>query len=245
MFKSFYKGKKVLVTGHTGFKGSWLTCWLLLLGAKVYGFSDSSRTSPSHFNLLEIENEIIHRTGDIRDLEKLKQFIIEVQPDVVFHLAAQAIVSSSYKNPLLTISTNIVGTANLMESLRSLTKKVVVVLITSDKCYENKETQNPYKENEPMGGHDPYSSSKGCCELLINSYRRSFFNDNNSSGLASVRAGNVVGGGDWSKDRLIPDILKSFKKNESVIIRNPSAIRPWQHVLDCLSGYLILTEKLN
>ena len=245
MFKSFYKGKKVLVTGHTGFKGSWLTCWLLLLGAKVYGYSDSSKTSPSHFNLLEIKNEIIHRTGDIRDLEKLKQFIIEVQPDVVFHLAAQAIVSSSYKNPLLTISTNIVGTANLMESLRILTKKVVVVLITSDKCYENKEWIWGYRENDRLGGHDPYSASKGAAEIIFSAYLRSFFESGNLIGAASTRAGNVIGGGDWAIDRLIPDCIRSIDKNIPIEIRNPLATRPWQHVLEPLSGYILLSAKLR
>tara|TARA_B100000212_G_C27383053_1_gene537990 strand:- start:1122 stop:2222 length:1101 start_codon:yes stop_codon:yes gene_type:complete len=244
MFKSFYKGKKVLVTGHTGFKGSWLICWLLKLGAKVYGYSDSSRTYPSHFNLLEIENEIIHRTGDIRDLEKLKQFIIEVQPDVVFHLAAQAIVSSSYTNPLLTISTNIVGTANLMESVRSLTKKTAVVLITSDKCYENKEWIWGYKETDRLGGNDIYSSSKASAELIIKSYLKSFFYESKNIFFGIARAGNVIGGGDWAKDRLVPDIYKAWAENKVVEIRSPYSTRPWQHVLEPLSGYLSLGQKL-
>ncbi len=242
--KNFWNNKKVFLTGHTGFKGSWLAMWLKSMGVNLKGYSLSPEDKINLFEKASIENNMISEIGDIRDYNRLYNSIIDFKPEILIHMAAQPIVRKSYEDPIDTYSTNVMGTINILESARACPSLKSIVIVTSDKCYENKETQNPYKENEPMGGHDPYSSSKGCCELLINSYRRSFFNDNNSSGLASVRAGNVVGGGDWSKDRLIPDILKSFKKNESVIIRNPSAIRPWQHVLDCLSGYLILTEKL-
>ena len=242
--KNFWNNKKVFLTGHTGFKGSWLAMWLKSMGVNLKGYSLSPEDKINLFEKASIENNMISEIGDIRDYNRLYNSIIDFKPEILIHMAAQPIVRKSYEDTIDTYSTNVMGTINILESARACPSLKSIVIVTSDKCYENKETQNPYKENEPMGGHDPYSSSKGCCELLINSYRRSFFNDNNSSGLASVRAGNVVGGGDWSKDRLIPDILKSFKKNESVIIRNPSAIRPWQHVLDCLSGYLILTEKL-
>lgn len=242
--KNFWNNKKVFLTGHTGFKGSWLAMWLKSMGVNLKGYSLSPEDKINLFEKASIENNMISEIGDIRDYNRLYNSIIDFKPEILIHMAAQPIVRKSYEDPIDTYSTNVMGTINILESARACPSLKSIVIVTSDKCYENKETQNPYKENEPMGGHDPYSSSKGCCELLINSYRRSFFNDNNSSGLASVRAGNVVGGGDWSKDRLIPDILKSFKKNESVIIRNPSAIRPWQHVLDCLSGYLVLTEKL-
>ena len=242
--KNFWNNKKVFLIGHTGFKGSWLAMWLKSMGVNLKGYSLSPENKINLFQKASVENNMISEIGDIRDYNRLYNSIIDFKPEILIHMAAQPIVRKSYEDPIDTYSTNVMGTINILESARACPSLKSIVIVTSDKCYENKETQNPYKENEPMGGHDPYSSSKGCCELLINSYRRSFFNDNNSSGLASVRAGNVVGGGDWSKDRLIPDILKSFKKNESVIIRNPSAIRPWQHVLDCLSGYLILTEKL-
>ena len=242
--KNFWNNKKVFLTGHTGFKGSWLAIWLKSMGVNLKGYSLSPENKINLFQKASVKNNMISEIGDIRDYNRLYNSIIDFKPEILIHMAAQPIVRKSYEDPIDTYSTNVMGTINILESARACPSLKSIVIVTSDKCYENKETQNPYKENEPMGGHDPYSSSKGCCELLINSYRRSFFNDNNSSGLASVRAGNVFGGGDWSKDRLIPDILKSFKKNESVIIRNPSAIRPWQHVLDCLSGYLILTEKL-
>ncbi|MGZ4055124.1 MAG: CDP-glucose 4,6-dehydratase [Bacteroidia bacterium] len=247
LFGGIYEGKKVLVTGHTGFKGSWLVQWLELLGADVFGYSLVSSSTPNHFSLLNLEMKT--KEGDIRDLEKFSAFINQVQPDIVFHLAAQALVRASYANPLETFSTNVMGTLNVYEACRKTNSVVAIVNVTSDKCYENKEWMWGYRENDSMGGFDPYSASKGCSELLTSSYRNSFFNlqeykKSHNVLISSVRAGNVVGGGDWAIDRLIPDIIKAASENTSVNIRNPKATRPWQHVLEPLSGYLTVGWKL-
>ena len=244
-FKNIYKGKKVLITGHTGFKGSWLTTWLIQLGAQVTGYSLEPPTKPNMFEICGLHNKITHITGDIRSEEKLKNIFKEYKPEIVFHMAAQPLVMMSYKNPRLTYETNIMGTVNVFEAVRASKSVEVVVNITSDKCYENKEWIYGYREIDPMGGYDPYSSSKGCSELVTSAYRNSYFNPENHGNshnvtLASVRAGNVIGGGDWAENRLIPDCIKSLIQKETIIIRNPKAIRPWQHVLEPLSGYLWL-----
>lgn len=238
-FKSIYKNKKVLVTGHTGFKGSWLCLWLKQLGAEVIGYSLNPDTNPNLFELLNLESEITSVIGDIRDEEKLTNVVKEYEPEFIFHLAAQPLVRFSYDNPKLTYETNVIGTLNLFEAVRKSNTVKVIINITTDKCYENKEWNYSYRENDAMGGYDPYSSSKGCAELLTSSYRNSYFNESKTA-VSSVRAGNVIGGGDWSKDRLIPDIVKYLNKNENIKIRNPNAVRPWQHVLEPLSGYLWL-----
>ena len=242
-FNSFFFGKKIIVTGHTGFKGSWLISWLLNLGADVYGLSESYLPSPSHFEILSIEDKIHHKLGDIRDLSLISEYINEIKPDVIFHLAAQAIVSTSYSDPLKTITTNITGTANILEASRKLDNKCAIVLITSDKCYENKEWIWGYRENDQLGGKDIYSASKGSAELIIRAYLESFFHEGNVS-VSIARAGNVIGGGDWAKYRIIPDIFRSWSANEPVYIRSPNSTRPWQHVLEPLSGYLTLAEHL-
>ncbi|WP_119328675.1 CDP-glucose 4,6-dehydratase [Cysteiniphilum halobium] len=248
MNKAFWKSKKILVTGHTGFKGTWMSLWLNSSGAKVYGYALEPNTEPSLFKLLRMDNRIDHFIGDIRDLDAFKARIINVQPDIIIHMAAQPLVRYSYENPVETYQTNIMGTVNLFESVRVCNSVKVVVNVTTDKCYENKEWEWGYREYEPMGGYDPYSSSKGCSELITSSYRYSYFNpaevNKHGKAVASARAGNVIGGGDWAKDRLIPDVIGSFIKQEIVNIRNPAAIRPWQHVLEPLSGYLLLAEKM-
>ncbi|MBS3947293.1 MAG: CDP-glucose 4,6-dehydratase [Firmicutes bacterium] len=247
MFGNVYKDKVVLLTGHTGFKGSWLALWLKELGAKVVGYSLNLPSTPNHFELLALD--IVSITGDIRDRGKLAETFNKYRPEIVFHLAAQPLVRYSYKDPVFTFETNIMGTVNVFETCRQTESIRAIVNITSDKCYENREWVWGYRENDPMGGYDPYSASKGCAELVTNSYRNSFFNlkDHGKSHhilLASARAGNVIGGGDWGEDRLIPDIVKAASKNESVLIRSPQATRPWQHVLEPLSGYLLLGQKL-
>ncbi|MBF0230140.1 MAG: CDP-glucose 4,6-dehydratase [Desulfamplus sp.] len=249
LFGGVYFGKKVLITGHTGFKGSWLALWLSQMGADIIGYSLQPPTNPNHFDLLGMKiNSII---GDIRNLEKLKQVFKEHKPEIVFHLAAQPIVRISYINPIETFSSNVMGTVNIFEASRAVFTVKAIVNITSDKCYENenKEWLWGYREVDPVGGFDPYSASKGCAELITNCWRNSFFNlkDYNTTHqtlIASCRAGNVIGGGDWAVDRLVPDLVRSASKNESVKIRNPSAVRPWQHVLEPLSGYLLLGQKL-
>ncbi len=245
MFANIYKNKKVLVTGHTGFKGTWLTTWLLSLGAEIIGVSKDIPTHPSMFEKLNIEGEIQHHTIDIRDFELIRQIITNEKPDFVFHLAAQAIVSTSYDEPLDTISSNVMGTANILESLRISNHECTAIIITSDKAYENVEQIWGYKENDKMGGRDVYSGSKGSAELIFKSYYHSFFkSDESNVRLATARAGNVIGGGDWAQDRIVVDCVKAWSKNESVEIRSPEATRPWQHVLEPLSGYLNLGQAL-
>lgn len=240
---SFWKNKKVFLTGHTGFKGSWTALWLTFLGAKVKGYSLHPPTNPNLYEVANIENLIESEISDIRDFDKLSKSIKKFSPDVVFHMAAQPLVRASYAFPLKTYETNVIGTANVLQASIEANSCKAVINITTDKCYENKETDIAYKESDPMGGFDPYSSSKGCAELVSSAYRESFFKNKNI-GIATVRAGNVIGGGDWAEDRLIPDILKAFDLNMPVIIRNPKATRPWQHVLEPISGYLLLAENL-
>lgn len=240
----FWKNKKVYLTGHTGFKGSWMSLWLQEMGAVVKGFSLFPYTSPNLFEEAHVFEGMQSEIGDIRDLPLITKSIVDFDPDILIHMAAQPLVRLSYSQPVETYATNVMGTLHVLEAARKCKNLKSIVAITTDKCYENKEWPWGYRENEAMGGHDPYSSSKGCCELLIASYRNSFFSTANTPSLASVRAGNVIGGGDWSEDRLIPDILKAFEKTEPVIVRNPLSTRPWQHVLEPLSGYLVLAEEL-
>ena len=246
--EKFWQGKNVLVTGHTGFKGSWLCLWLQHCGAKVTGFALPPPTQPSLFEQARVADEMISIIGDIRDLSALKNVMQQVQPEIVFHLAAQPLVRYSYQEPVETYATNVMGTLHILESIRSVDSVRAAVMITTDKCYENKEWYWGYRENEPLGGHDPYSSSKACAEVLISSYRQSYFPNHHyqehKTAIASARAGNVIGGGDWAMDRLIPDILRAIMQGKPVHIRNPYAIRPWQHVLEPLAGYLQLAEKL-
>ncbi len=240
----FWKGKKVFLTGHTGFKGSWLSLWLQSMGAIVKGYALEPPTSPSLFVEANVAQGMESETGDIRNLEQLRKSMQSFNPDVLIHMAAQPLVRLSYREPIETYSTNVMGTVNVLESARYCSDLKAIVSVTTDKCYENREWEWGYRENEPMGGHDPYSSSKGCAELVTSAYRNSFFNTENSASIASARAGNVIGGGDWAEDRLIPDILRAFEKGKSVIIRNPLSTRPWQHVLEPLSGYLVLAQHL-
>ncbi|MCK4663285.1 MAG: CDP-glucose 4,6-dehydratase [Bacteroidales bacterium] len=241
LFGGIYKNKVCLVTGHTGFKGSWLSYWLTKMGANVIGYSLKPNTSPNHFELLN--NICTSIIGDIRDIEDLEKLFIRFNPEIVFHLAAQALVRYSYDNPIETYQTNVLGTMYVFEAARKCSSVKAIINVTSDKCYDNKEWIWGYRESDPMGGHDPYSSSKGCSEILTASYQKSYF-DSDKTLLASARAGNVIGGGDWADDRLIPDIIKAASKNENVFIRNPYATRPWQHVLEPLSGYLTLGWRL-
>lgn len=239
---SSWKGRRVLVTGHTGFKGGWLSLWLTRLGADVTGFSLPAPTDPSFFEQTRLAELVTHVEGDIRDLAALEAAIAEAQPEVVFHLAAQPLVRLSYAEPVETYATNVMGTVHLLDACRRVDSVRAVVCITSDKCYENREWVWPYRESDPMGGHDPYSSSKGAAEIVISAYRRSFFE--RGAGLASVRAGNVIGGGDWAADRLIPDIIRAMLAGERPLIRSPNSIRPWQHVMEALSGYMLIAERL-
>jgi CDP-glucose 4,6-dehydratase len=239
----FWNKKKVFLTGHTGFKGSWLSIWLNSMGADVKGYSLKPEASPNLFNIAEVDKIVESDINDIRDYSALSNSIIKFNPDIVFHMAAQPLVRASYEKPLETYEINVMGTANLLEAVRQCPSVKAVINITTDKCYQNNEWLWGYKETDPMGGRDPYSSSKGCSELVTASYRDSFLK-NADIGVATVRAGNVIGGGDWAQDRLIPDILRAFELEKSVVIRNPNATRPWQHVLEPLSGYLILAEKL-
>jgi CDP-glucose 4,6-dehydratase len=244
----FWQRKRVLLTGHTGFKGSWLSLWLQSMGAQVTGYALAPPTNPSLFEIAEVGQGMTSVIGDIRDLPKLQSVFAEHQPEIVIHMAAQPLVRYSYQNPVETYFTNVMGTVHLLEAVRNTSGIKAVVNITTDKCYENREWVWGYRENEPMGGFDPYSSSKGCAELVSSAYRSSFFNANNYAqhgvAIATVRSGNVIGGGDWAQDRLIPDILAAFEQGRRVDIRNPHAIRPWQHVLEPLSGYLMLAERL-
>ena len=243
---AFWNGKRVFLTGHTGFKGSWLSLWLVSMGAKVTGYALAPNTTPNLFNVLAIDS-LIEKSyiADIRDLTTLQKAMSEARPDVLIHMAAQPLVRYSYANPVETYATNVMGTVHVLESVRSINTVQATVVITTDKCYENKDWAWGYRENESMGGYDPYSNSKGCAELVTSAYRRSYFSEPKSTNrLASARAGNVIGGGDWSEDRLIPDAIKSFEGNRPLMIRNPLATRPWQHVLEPLSGYLILGQSL-
>jgi CDP-glucose 4,6-dehydratase len=244
----FWEGKRVLVTGHTGFKGSWLSLWLQSAGAEVIGYALKPPTQPSLFEVAEVGQGMISVINDVRDLERLRNVFNEHQPEIVFHLAAQPLVRYSYIDPVETYSTNVMGTVNLLEAVRASDSVKAVVNVTSDKCYENREWVWGYRESEPMGGYDPYSNSKGCSELVTAAYRTSFFNsesyERHGVGLASVRAGNVIGGGDWAENRLIPDIMNAISLGKPVNIRNPHAIRPWQHVLEPLTGYMLLAQNL-
>ena len=239
----FWRGKRVFLTGHTGFKGSWLSLWLQSLGAEVQGFSLTPPTSPSLFGQARVVEGMASAIGDIRDRTAIAGAMSAFRPDIVIHMAAQPLVRLSYDQPVETYATNVMGTVHVLEATRTVDSVRAIVNVTTDKCYENKEWAWGYREDEPMGGHDPYSNSKGCSELVTSAYRRSFFRSTGVA-VASARAGNVIGGGDWAADRLVPDILRSFELGEPVLIRNPHAIRPWQHVLEPLSGYLVLAEQL-
>ena len=246
---SFWNGKRVFLTGHTGFKGGWLSVWLVSMGAKVTGYALTPNTTPNFFDIAMVSDDLEQsHIADIRDLEKLQKAMADARPEIVIHMAAQALVRYSYANPVETYASNVMGTVHVLESIRRLDCVRAAVIVTTDKCYENKEWAWGYRENEPMGGHDPYSNSKGCAELVTAAYRQSYFSqekyDEHRVAVASARAGNVIGGGDWSEDRLIPDAIKAFEAKEPLMIRNPMATRPWQHVLEPLSGYLVLAQAL-
>jgi CDP-glucose 4,6-dehydratase len=245
-FSNTYRGKRVLVTGHTGFKGAWLCEWLLSLGANVSGFALQPPTNPALFDQLELLDRINDCRGDIRDAAAIAERVRCVNPEFIFHLAAQPLVRLSYDQPVETYSTNVMGTVHLLEAARQLNCRCTIIAVTTDKCYENREWVHSYREEDPMGGHDPYSSSKGAAELVIAAYRRSYFSSQNSGiRLASVRAGNVIGGGDWALDRIVPDCIRALSKNQAIVVRNKVATRPWQHVLEPLSGYLWLGSQLS
>lgn len=246
---STYRGKKVLVTGHTGFKGSWLVSWLTMLGADVIGYALPPQTTPNHFDILKLEKHITHIIGDVRDKDMLASVIQKHKPEFVFHLAAQPLLRRSYREPVLTYETNIMGTVYALDAVRMSETVCAVVSVTSDKCYENREWIYGYRENDPLGGYDPYSSSKGCAELVTAAYRNSFFNPleygkKHHVAVASARAGNVIGGGDWAEDRLIADCVRCLVKNEPIVLRHPHATRPWQHVIEPIAGYLLLGMHL-
>jgi len=244
LFSGVFAEKTVLITGHTGFKGSWLAEWLLMLGARVHGLALPPDSTPSLFNQLGLSARMEHRIGDIRDAALVRRVVEEVQPDFVFHLAAQPLVRLSYKEPVETYATNVMGTIHVLEALRALQKPCAAVMVTTDKCYENREWLHGYREEDPMGGFDPYSSSKGMAELAIAAYRRSFFSGHPVK-VASARAGNVIGGGDWALDRIVPDCIRALQRGDTIPVRNPFATRPWQHVLEPLSGYLWLAACLS
>ena len=248
MNAKLWKSRKVFLTGHTGFKGSWLALWLLSVGADVCGYALDPPTEPSLYRLLALEGELRSIHGDVRELAALESALRDFSPEVVIHMAAQPLVRLSYQNPVETYAVNVLGTVHLLDAVRRTPSVRAVVVVTSDKCYENQEWHWPYREQEPMGGHDPYSSSKACAELVTSAYRRSFFHSGNGTGqqvaVASARAGNVIGGGDWAAERLVPDIMRAFSAGQPVIIRNPEAVRPWQHVLEPLAGYISLAERL-
>lgn len=241
--KQFWKNKRVYLTGHTGFKGGWLSLWLNSMGAEVKGYALEPVTIPNLFEEAKIAEKIESEIGDIRNLDQLRASMLEFNPDILIHMAAQPLVRLSYKEPIETYETNVMGTVKVLEAARGCSNLKSIISVTTDKCYENKEWAWGYREDEAMGGYDPYSSSKGCAELVTSAYRRSFMQEK-GIGLASARAGNVIGGGDWSDDRLIPDVLNAFVNNQAVIIRNPKSTRPWQHVLEPLSGYLVLAQNL-
>jgi len=243
-FSGLYAGKTVWLSGATGFKGSWLAEWLLSLGARVHGYSLRPDTTPALFDQLRLEERIENEIADVRDPAAVRKSIEKAQPDFVFHLAAQALVRYSYEHPLETYATNVMGTAHVLEALRSLEKNCAAVIVTTDKCYENREMDYAYAEEDHLGGHDPYSSSKGAAEIVISAYRRSFFGQSPVR-IASARAGNVIGGGDWALDRIVPDCIRALQRGEAIAVRNPAATRPWQHVLEPLSGYLWLAARLS
>ncbi len=244
LFSEVYKNKKVLITGHTGFKGSWMAIWLKELGADVYGYSLEPYTAKDNFVTTELSKKINHTIGDIRDLEKLQAYFNSVKPDIAFHLAAQPLVIESYNNPHYNFETNLMGTVNFFEAVRCCASVKVAINVTTDKCYQNNEWLWGYRENDAMGGDDPYSASKGCSELITNSYIKSFFSKENTANVASGRAGNVIGGGDWADNRILPDMLRAYQNQEVSNIRNPNSVRPWQFVLEPLFGYMKLGEKL-
>lgn len=243
-----FEGKTVFVTGHTGFIGTWLITWLHNLGAKVVGFSLDIPTKPSMFEILDLTKDITHIMGDVRNLTHISECMLESKPDMVFHLAAQPLVRLSYEKPVETFQTNVMGTVNILESIKKVPSVKTCVVMTSDKCYENREISYAYKENDPLGGHDPYSASKGAAELVVSSYKRSFFNkmknDKHQVSISTIRAGNVIGGGDWAEDRIIPDCIRSLISKKAIPVRNPDSARPWQHVLEPISGMLCLAMKM-
>jgi CDP-glucose 4,6-dehydratase len=241
---SFWKGKKVFLTGHTGFKGAWMCILLHNLGAEVTGFALVPPTTPNLFEISKLEGKVKSITGDVRSIKELKQSLNNTFPDIVIHMAAQALVRSSYIDPIETYTTNVIGTLNVLEAVRECPSVKAIINVTTDKCYENKGHQVGYKEDDPLGGYDPYSSSKACSEIVSASYRQSFYHSDDKAMIATARAGNVIGGGDWSLDRIIPDFMRSFEKKEPLLIRNPNATRPWQHVIEPLHGYLKLAELL-
>jgi len=242
-FDQIFKGKKVLITGDTGFKGSWLAIWLLELGADVYGYALPPKTEQDNYVITGLDKKIEHLDGDIRDAKALKAFFKKVQPDMAFHLAAQPLVLESYQDPGYTFETNVMGSVHFFEAVRETVSVNAAINVTTDKCYQNNEWVWGYRENDPMGGNDPYSASKGCSELVTNAYIQSFFKESGCH-IASARAGNVIGAGDWAENRIIPDIFRAYMNNKKLVIRNPGATRPWQHVLEPLSGYLLLAQKL-
>jgi len=248
MFNNFYENKKILVTGHTGFKGSWLSIWLLHLGADVIGYAMDPYTPKDNFVVTDLSHKMVDIRGDIRDFEKFNSVVDEYKPEIIFHLAAQPIVRLSYDIPRETIETNVMGTVNVLEAFRRSQSVKILVVITSDKCYENKEWIWGYRENDPVGGYDPYSASKGVAELVSSAYMRSFFNPEDFKKhrkvISTVRAGNVIGGGDWAKDRIIPDCIRALEEDRPIEVRNPQSVRPWQHVLEPLKGYLLLASKM-
>jgi CDP-glucose 4,6-dehydratase len=242
---NFWPGRSVFVTGHTGFKGGWLSTWLLAMGARVTGYALPPETVPSYFALCDLSHRMRSHIADINDGSNLRRAIQETAPEIVFHLAAQPLVRRSYREPAATFATNVMGTINLLEAVRVAPSVRAVVVVTSDKCYENQAWPWAYRETDPLGGHDPYSTSKACAELAVTAWRRSFFETQaDAANIATVRAGNVIGGGDWSEDRLVPDAVRAFSRGEALKVRNPAAVRPWQHVMEPLAGYLMLAEKL-
>jgi CDP-glucose 4,6-dehydratase len=240
----FWKNKRIFLTGHTGFKGSWMSLWMQSMGAVVKGYSLEPNTTPNLYTEASVDDTMDSEIGDIRNLNQISKSMFDFNPDVLIHMAAQPLVRLSYKEPIETYTTNVIGTVNVLEAARKCSNLKAIVSVTSDKCYENRDLDWAFRENEAMGGHDPYSSSKGCAELVTSAYRSSFFSEKGTASLASARAGNVIGGGDWSDDRLIPDILRAFENSEPVVIRNPLSTRPWQHVLEPIAGYLVLAENL-
>lgn len=245
MFNDYYRGKHIFITGHTGFKGSWLSQWLVELGATVSGYSIGIPSEPSNFEILGLENQMDSHIGDVRDLELLQEIMKDTEPELVFHLAAQSLVRNSYDEPKKTFETNLIGTVNVLEAVRNISSVKNVIVITSDKCYENVEWVWGYRENDRLGGKDPYSASKACAEIAVRAYMHSFFASHDSVKIATTRAGNVIGGGDWAADRIVPDCIRAWSSGLKPCVRNPSSTRPWQHVLEPLSGYLTLGSSMG